>query len=140
MNEYNFANAQAQAPVDANALMQAQANYSNLLANAAAQADGIELDFQGDECGESYRIERAAIGSTFRYWRCFFYDWHDGWLQINRWPGEKKRHDAIEICNQHAVQKRLIKFLPHRTKFKATGWGGIAAAASGAASIAGFTL
>lgn len=125
--------------------VQAQANqayYGQLLSNAAVQADGIELDFRGDRCGKSYYIKRHVPGST-PYWECFFYDWHDGWLHINRWPGEEKRADAIAFCNQHAVDKRLINFLPHRTKFKATpwgGWGSLAAAASGAASIAGFTI
>jgi hypothetical protein len=111
-------------------------NEGYLLSNAAVQADGIELDFQGDRCGQSYRIKQ---NSTTTFWRCFFYDWReDGWIPINDWPGERLRSEAIECCNQHAVEKRLINFLPRRTKFKAN-WGSIAAAASGA-SIAGFML
>jgi hypothetical protein len=143
MNEFNyghFANAQAQAPVDANALMQAQVNYGNLLSNAAVQTDGIELDFQGDRCGSSYRIRQNSI----KVWDSFFYDWREGWVEIRNHGGWHKRREAIETCNKHAVENRLIKFVPHRTKFKLNpaGWAGIAAAASGAASagVLGFGL
>jgi hypothetical protein len=108
------------------------ANYGQLLQNAAVQADGIELDFQADRCGKSYRIKQ---NSTTTFWRCFFYDWHEhGWIPVNGWPGERLRSEAIAFCNQHAVQKRLLNFLPTRVKFKAN-WGSIAAATG--ASIAG---
>jgi hypothetical protein len=107
----------------------------SLLANAAAELDGIELDFYGDRCGKkAYRIKKDLIG-TFHYWEAYFYDWHDGWIRINRWPGEKLRKEAIEICNQHAIDKRLINFLPHRPKFKSTGYCFAAAQAQLASAV-----
>lgn len=112
-------------------------NDPAMLANAAVVQDGVELDFRGDKCGHSYRIRRNGA----ECWESFFYSWHDGWLTISRWPGAQKRAEAIYLCNQHAVEKRLIKFLPNRPKFKPNpNLGGLAAAASTVASVAGFSI
>lgn len=91
-----------------------------LLGNAAMTLDGVELDFRGDKCGRSYRISRHTPG-TIPYWECYFNDWHElGWRQINRWPGEETRRQAIEVCNQHAVEKRLLNFLPTKPRYRPT--------------------
>ena len=108
--------------------------------NVAVIPDGIELAFAGDQCGKSYRIRRHTPG-TRPYWDCYFYDWHElGWRKINRWPGEETRAEAIEFCNKHAVDNRLIKFLPHRPKFKPNpnlwgGWGSMASVLGGVAGL-----
>lgn len=69
-----------------------------------------ELDFRGNKCGHSYRIKITCI----KTWDAFFYDWHEGgWMEI-RDGGGHNRHEAIQVCNRHAVNNRLIKFLPQR--------------------------
>lgn len=103
--------------------------YGQLLANAAVVADGIELDFQGDKCGKSYKIRRNCI----KVWEEYFWDWREGgWVELHGYGGWHDRHRAIEVCNQHALEHRLINFLPTRPKFK-TNWAslsGLIAAAS----------
>lgn len=102
-----------------------------MLANAAVEPDGIELDFQGDKCGNSYRIKRSCIKS----WDSFFYDWHEGWVPIRDYGGWHNRQQAIQSCNNHAVDHRLVKFLPTRPKYKLTHWAsGLSGAIAGAAN------
>lgn len=112
---------------------------NQMLQNAAGTIEGVELAFQGNRCGKSYRIKQDSM----KWWTCYFYDWHEeGWIQIDRWPGEKLRKEAIEVCNAHAIEKRLIKFLPNKPKFKPNPdlWGSALAAAQTAAAVAGFSL
>lgn len=119
--------------------MDAISYQQQLLANAAVEPDGVELDFQGDRCGKSYYLKRNCI----KTWESFFYDWREGgWVELRGYGSATTHKRAIETCNQHAVENRLIKFLPHKMKFRPTpfGWGGIAAAASQAAAVAGFSL
>lgn len=107
--------------------------YGHLLANAAVVPDGVQLDFQGDRCGKSYFIKRNCIGN----WESWFYDWREGGWYDLRHSGFN-RHEAIEVCNNHAITHRLLKFLPTKPKFKPTwgGWGMGAAAASAASAAA----
>jgi hypothetical protein len=87
----------------------------SLLANAAVEPDGIELDFYGDRCGNAYRIRRTCI----KTWDIYFYDWREGgWYELRSYGGWHTRSQAIEIANQHATEHHLINFLPHRQKFK----------------------
>lgn len=127
------------------------AAYGEALRNAAVEPDGVELDFQGDRCGKSYRIKKNCIGN----WEVFFNDWREGgWFDFRDYG--RTRHEAIQNCNEHAIKHRLIKFLPTRPKFKlrlhpfynqalgAAGSTGLSAAAgsaiSAAASVAGLSL
>lgn len=104
--------------------------YGYLLQNAAVEPDGIELDFQGDRCGKSYWIKRNCI----KTWDCYFWDWHEeGWKEVPRQHGFQTKKVAIEVCNQHAVETKLIKFLPNRPRFKPRH---LAAAMSGAVAAA----
>jgi hypothetical protein len=106
-------------------------NEQYWLANAAVEPDGIELDFQGDKCGQSYRIKRNCIKS----WDVYYNDWHEGgWYEL-RCGSLFTRHEAIETCNKHAVEHRLIKWLPTKPKFKPTAWAQGLAGAAAAASI-----
>jgi hypothetical protein len=107
-----------------------------LLANAAVEPDGIELDFQGDKCGNSYRIKRNCI----KTWEVYYNDWHEGgWYELRGYGGSSfTRHEAIEICNKHALEKRLINWLPNRPKYKPSTWAqGLAGAATGLGSLFG---
>lgn len=105
--------------------------YGAQLANAAVIPDGVELDFQGDKCGQSYRIKKNCIGN----WECFFFDWREGgWFDMRDYG--RTRHEAIENCNKHAIEHRLLKFLPTKPKYKPNwgGWGMGGAGAGGSMS------
>jgi hypothetical protein len=103
-----------------------------LLANAAVELDGIELDFYGDQCGQAYRIRRNCT----KTWEIYFYDWREGgWYELRGYGGWHTRTQAIEIANQHATEHRLINFLPHRPKFKSTGYCLAAAQAQVASAV-----
>lgn len=108
-------------------------NEGYLLQNAAGTIDGVELRFEGDKCGKSYKVQRNCI----KTWDLYFYDWHEGgWIELRGYGGWKTRHEAIQGCNKHAVENRLIKFLPNRPKFKLNPtWFGMGSAIGQAASI-----
>jgi hypothetical protein len=116
-----------------NLLQQAQPFQQEGLQNAAVIPDGVELDFEGDRCGKSYRIKQNCIKS----WDIYFYDWHEGgWYQLRDYGVTQKRTEAIAACNQHARDYKLIDFLPTRPKFKSNWYGAIAGAVASAASAA----
>lgn len=101
------------------------------LANAAVIQDGVELDFTGDKCGRSYFIKRTCIKTYDSY----FYDWREGgWMELRGYGGWHTRHDAIQCCNKHAIEHRLLKFLPTRPKYKPN-WGGWGMGGAGGSSV-----